>query len=87
MPCTEALACGTQVAATRIQPLLSHLPEETRWFSQGDVGELAQVLRSEHRRFVSRLRLAQRNDATVTTKLVEFELMQLTGRQHLATSI
>ncbi len=35
MPCTEALACGTPVAATRIQPLLSHLPEGTRWFERG----------------------------------------------------
>ena len=37
VPCTEAIACGTPVAATRIEPLLSHLPEETRWFDPGDV--------------------------------------------------
>jgi glycosyltransferase involved in cell wall biosynthesis len=84
MPCTEAVACGTPVAATRFQPLLSHLPEETRWFEQGDVAELEQVLRREYLRFVSHLRLAQRNDATVTTKLVEVALQRLMDGQRSA---
>jgi glycosyltransferase involved in cell wall biosynthesis len=79
MPCTEAIACGTPVAAAAIEPLLSHLGEETRWFPAGDVEELGRVLRGEYARFRSRLRLAQRNDATVTAKLVE---LALTGVRH-----
>ncbi|HWY89543.1 MAG TPA: glycosyltransferase [Solirubrobacteraceae bacterium] len=79
MPCTEALACGTRVAATRIEPLLSHLPEETRWFEPGDREELARVLRREYQHFHSHLRLAQRHDATTTTKLVEVALSGLCG--------
>lgn len=74
MPCTEALACGTPVAASRIQPLLSHLPEETRWFEPGDGDELRQILLREHQRFGSRLRIAQRHDAAVMAKLVEIAL-------------
>jgi len=77
MPCTEAVACGTRVAATSIQPLLSHLPQETRWFEQGNVAELEQVLRSEQQRFVSHLRRCQHNDAAVTAKLVEVSLQRL----------
>jgi glycosyltransferase involved in cell wall biosynthesis len=77
VPCTEALACGTPVAATRIEPLLSHLPEETRWFHPGDVQELQRLLEREHRRFRSHLRLAQRHDATVMAKLVEVALSGL----------
>jgi glycosyltransferase involved in cell wall biosynthesis len=78
MPCTEALACGTPVAATRIQPLLSHLPEDTRWFDAGDVQELGRILEHEHQRFRSRLRNAQRHDAAVMAKLVEVALRRLT---------
>jgi glycosyltransferase involved in cell wall biosynthesis len=81
MPCTEAIACGTPVAATRIEPLLSHLPEDTRWFAPGDVEELQRVLMREHERFLSRLRLAQRHDATVTAKLVELALTELVRRR------
>jgi glycosyltransferase involved in cell wall biosynthesis len=77
MPCTEALACGTPIAAARIEPLLSHLPEETRWFDPGDVGELQRILERERRRFHSHLRLAQRRDATAMTKLVEVALRSL----------
>jgi glycosyltransferase involved in cell wall biosynthesis len=79
MPCTEALACGTPVAATRIEPLLSHLPEQTRWFDPGDVRELQRILEREHARFRSHLRLSQRHDATATTKLVEVALSGLTA--------
>jgi glycosyltransferase involved in cell wall biosynthesis len=86
MPCTEAVACGTPVAATRIQPLLSHLPQETRWFELGDVTELEQVLRREHLRFVSHLRRCQRNDAAVTTKLVEVALEGLLDRRQAPVS-
>jgi glycosyltransferase involved in cell wall biosynthesis len=77
MPCTEAIACGTPVAASRIEPLLSHLPEETRWFDPGDTQELQRVLEREHRRFRSHLRLAQRHDAGVMTKLIEVALSDL----------
>ncbi|HEY7951638.1 MAG TPA: glycosyltransferase [Solirubrobacteraceae bacterium] len=77
MPCTEALACGTPVAATRIQPLLSHLPEETYWFEPGDVDGLQDILMRERARFVSRLRLAQRHDAAVMAKHVEVALRGL----------
>lgn len=87
MPCTEALACGTPVAATRIQPLLSHLPEDTRWFTQGDTSELAQLLRREQLRFDSQLRLAQHNDASMTTKLVEVALEQLLAGRQAVTSV
>jgi len=79
MPCTEAIACGTPVAASAIEPLLSHLPPETRWFGRGEGEELQRVLRREYARFVSHLRLAQRHDATVTTKLVEAALSGLTA--------
>jgi glycosyltransferase involved in cell wall biosynthesis len=77
MPCTEALACGTPVAATRIEPLLSHLPAETRWFERGEVAELEGILLAEYARFRSHLRLAQRHDAAVMTKLVEVALERL----------
>ncbi len=85
MPCTEALACGTPVAATRIEPLLSHLGEDTRWFDAGDVGELRAVLEREFARFRSSLRLAQRHDATVMTKLVEVALGGLLRDSYRAT--
>lgn len=86
MPCTEALACGTPVAATRIEPLLSHLPQETRWFDPGSVEQLGAVLEREYARFRSHLRLAQRNDAEVTTKLVEVALLGLFREQALPRS-
>ena len=77
MPCTEAVACGTPVAATAIEPLLSHLPEDTRWFDPGDAAELGRLLQREHARFASRLRLSQRHGAPATAKLVELALMKL----------
>jgi glycosyltransferase involved in cell wall biosynthesis len=77
LPCSEALACGTPVAATRIEPLLSHLPEQTRWFDRGDSEGLRAILEREHQRFRSHLRLAQRHDATVMAKLVEVALKEL----------
>lgn len=79
MPCTEAIACGTPVAAAAIEPLLSHLGEDTRWFAVGDSEALERVLRSEYSRFLSRLRLAHRHSASVTTKLVEVALTRLTA--------
>lgn len=84
MPCTEALACGTPVAASSIEPLRSHLPEDTRWFGAGDVAGLQAVLEREHARFRSHLRLAQRHDAAVTTKLVEVALKGLLDSRRLS---
>jgi glycosyltransferase involved in cell wall biosynthesis len=81
MPCTEAIACGTPVAATAIEPLLSHLYEDTRWFAAGDVEELGRVLRSEHGRFFSCLRRSRRYDVSVTVKLVELALTDLVRRR------
>jgi glycosyltransferase involved in cell wall biosynthesis len=77
MPCTEAIACGTPVAATAIEPLLSHLPQDTRWFVRGDADELQALLRREYARFLAHLRRAQRHDAAATTKLVEVALSEL----------
>jgi glycosyltransferase involved in cell wall biosynthesis len=79
MPCSEAIACGTPVAAAAIEPLLSHLGEDTRWFSAGDVEALGRVLDREYARFRSHLRLAQRHNASVTTKLVAEALIRLTA--------
>ncbi len=79
MPCSEAIACGTPVAAAAIEPLLSHLGEDTRWFAAGDAEELGRVLQSEYARFRSALRLAQRHNASVTTRLIEGALTRLTA--------
>jgi glycosyltransferase involved in cell wall biosynthesis len=77
LPCTEALACGTPVAATRIEPLLSHLPDDTSWFDVGDVEGLTRLLRSAHSRFEAHMRRAQRNSTTVMTRSVEGALGRL----------
>jgi glycosyltransferase involved in cell wall biosynthesis len=79
MPCSEAIACGTPVAAAAIEPLLSHLGDDARWFTAGDAEEVGRILRSEYARFRSRLRLAQRHNASVTTKLIEGSLVRLTA--------
>ena len=71
------------VAATAIEPLLSHLPADTSWFDRGDVQALRRVLSGEHERFVSHLALLQRHDSRVTTKLVEAALTELTHRPGL----
>jgi glycosyltransferase involved in cell wall biosynthesis len=77
LPCTEAVACDCRVAATRIEPLLSHLPESTSWFEVGDVPALARLLRGEHARFAAHLRRCQRNSADVTTRMVEGALRRM----------
>ncbi|HTD57826.1 MAG TPA: glycosyltransferase [Solirubrobacteraceae bacterium] len=87
MPCSEAVACGTRVAAVNIEPLRSHLPEETRWFAAGDVSGLADLLRHEHLRFRSHLRRCQRSDATATTKLVEIALEGMVRDRRTAGSL
>jgi glycosyltransferase involved in cell wall biosynthesis len=85
LPCTEAVACGGRVAATRIEPLLSHLPDDTSWFEAGDVEGLARLLRSEHSRFAADLRRAQRNSTTVMTRLVDGALSRML-REHSAVT-
>jgi glycosyltransferase involved in cell wall biosynthesis len=77
LPCTEALACGIPVAATRIEPLLSLLPQDTRWFEHSDVEGLARILRREHSRFHAELRRAQRYSDDVMVRLVEGSLMRM----------
>jgi hypothetical protein len=77
LPCTEAVACGGRVAATRIEPLISHLPDDTRWFERDDVEGLTRLLRSEHARFDAHLRRCHRNSADVMTRLVEGALHRL----------
>lgn len=77
LPCTEAVACGGRVAATRIEPLLSHLPQDTSWFEVGDVEGLARLLRGEQGRFDAHLRRCHRNSSTVMTKLVEGSLSRM----------
>jgi hypothetical protein len=77
LPCTEAVACGGRIAATRIEPLLSHLPQDTSWFEVGDVEGLARLLRNEHGRFEAELRRCHRNSAGVMTRLVAGALSRL----------
>jgi hypothetical protein len=75
LPCTEAVACGGTVAATRIEPLLSHLPEDTRWFEVGDAPGLQRLMRAEYARFCAHRRRCQRYGANVMTRLVEGALL------------
>jgi glycosyltransferase involved in cell wall biosynthesis len=83
LPCTEAVACGTTVAATRIQPLQSHLPDSTLWFEPGDAVELRFLLRREHQRFEADLRRCHRHATITTAKLVERSLTALVQRGRL----
>lgn len=61
LPATEAVASGVRVAATAIEPLLSHLPFGTRWFSLGDVAELTYLLKDERRSHGERVAQAHRH--------------------------
>jgi hypothetical protein len=87
MPCSEAVACGTQVAAVNIEPLRSHMPEDTKWFATGDVSGLAGLLRREYLSFRSHLRRCQRSDATVMTKLVEIALTKMVQERRVADAL
>lgn len=60
LPANEALACGTPVAATEIEPLVSFLPPSTSWFAPGDVSELRAIMRSTHEAFGERQKLFER---------------------------
>lgn len=52
LPCSEAVACGATIAATRIQPLISHLPPDTIWFQNRNVEELTSILKKQYRLFL-----------------------------------
>jgi glycosyltransferase involved in cell wall biosynthesis len=71
LPCSEAVACGTPVAATEIQPLLSHLPDGTQWFTPGDPDELRFVLRQTYRRWQATERRVHRYTTMNTARWVE----------------
>jgi hypothetical protein len=77
LPCTEAVACGGRLAATRIEPLLSHLPQDTSWFEVGDVEGLTRILRGEHERFEAHLSRCHRHSSATTTSLVEGALERM----------
>jgi glycosyltransferase involved in cell wall biosynthesis len=51
LPCTEAMACGRPIAATRIEPLVSLLPDDTMWFDSRDIDGLKGILEREYARF------------------------------------
>jgi hypothetical protein len=59
LPATEAAACGAGLAATRIEPLVSHLDAElTSWFEPGDTDALTDIFRrglSDYRAEVERM--------------------------------
>jgi len=70
IPCSEAVACGIPVAATRIQPLLSHLPPESLWFGVGDWQRLRELLRERHRECSLKLTQSHRYTNALTCRLV-----------------
>jgi glycosyltransferase involved in cell wall biosynthesis len=74
IPCTEALACGTQVAATRIEPLLSHLPAGTLWFTLGDWRGLGALLEQCYREFSADREERERYASSLTCQLVSENL-------------
>jgi glycosyltransferase involved in cell wall biosynthesis len=74
IPCTEAMACGTQVAATSIEPLRSHLPASTLWFAPGDWRGLRELLRRCHREFSADREERRRYASSLTCRLVSESL-------------
>ena len=81
LPATEAVACGVRVAATTIQPLQSHLPLGTRWFTPNDVGELSYLLKDEKRSHAENLARAHRHTWENTGAWVHRYLRELSGGQ------
>jgi hypothetical protein len=62
LPATEAVACGATVAASRIEPLLSHLDHATTlWFDAGDVEGLVQLMRDRFAAYERSMSLARRH--------------------------
>jgi glycosyltransferase involved in cell wall biosynthesis len=70
LPCTEAMACGRPIAATRIEPLVSLLPDDTRWFDARDIEALRRILKSEHERFRAQVRTCERFPASAVGRRV-----------------
>lgn len=77
LPATEAVACGTRVAASEIQPLRSHLPPGTRWFTLGDVSELAYLLKDEYRVYRDTMAITHRHTWQATGAWVHRHLRSL----------
>lgn len=77
LPATEALASGAEIAASRIQPLVSHLPDDVAWFAVGDHAALKSIL-IEHDRLATQRRVTasrftwERTAATTSAALMRF---------------
>lgn len=83
IPCREAVACGTPLAATDIEPLRSHLPSATRWFAVGDWRALRDLLVNRYREFSSELQESHRYTDALMCRLVSegLERHLVAGRQ------
>jgi glycosyltransferase involved in cell wall biosynthesis len=77
LPCTEAMACGRPIAATRIEPLVSLLPRDTTWFERRDVEALRGILRSEYEKFEAHKRVSERFPASAMGRNVGVLLERL----------
>lgn len=83
LPCTEAMACGRPIAATRIEPLLSLLPKGTTWFERGDVDALRAILCHEYDEFQAHRRACERYPANAMGRGVGALLERLVGQVRL----
>ena len=79
VPCSEAVACGTPVAATDIPVLGSRLPSTTRWFGVGDFRGLSTHLVDRYREFSVELRESHRYTDAFMCRLVSDGLEQHLG--------
>jgi glycosyltransferase involved in cell wall biosynthesis len=79
LPCTEAVACGTRVAATRIQPLVSHLPPSVSWLHPGDWEGLRDVLRRHYGQFTAGLAECHRHTNGRVCTMVSEQLERYFG--------
>lgn len=83
LPTTEAVACGATVAATRIEPLLSHLPADTEWFDVGDNDALIAILNRSHSDYLASTSKSRRFTSSRTAALTARALerhFEKTGR-------
>lgn len=81
LPCSEAVACDLRVASTEIQPMLSHLPPDTVWFTPGDAAELRFLMRQERRQHAARLARAHKHTWRNTGAWVHRYLTELVARE------
>ncbi len=79
VPCSEAVACRTPVAATDIPVLRSHLPSTTRWFPVGDWRLLSAHLVDRYRRFSVELQQSHLYTDALMCRLVSEGLEQHLG--------